>query len=118
MSGANNTSVNDISATESNSNSVASAPSIKTEHGDSKNSLNLDVAEPPIDLPQKPLSAYTTVSILCLMIAFGGFIFGWDTGTISGFVNLSDFVRRFGQKKRQWNLLLIKSKNGFDSLDI
>ncbi|CAI4750245.1 ABH_G0047630.mRNA.1.CDS.1 [Saccharomyces cerevisiae] len=26
------------------------------------------------------------------MIAFGGFIFGWDTGTISGFVNHSDFI--------------------------
>lgn len=99
MSGVNNTSANDLSTTESNSNSAVGAPSVKTEHGDSKDSLNLDVTEAPIDLPQKPLSAYTTVAILCLMIAFGGFIFGWDTGTISGFVNLSDFIRRFGQKK-------------------
>lgn len=99
MSGVNNTSANDLSTTESNSNSAVGAPPVKTEHGDSKNSLNLDANEPPIDLPQKPLSAYTTVAILCLMIAFGGFIFGWDTGTISGFVNLFDFIRRFGQKK-------------------
>ncbi|CAI4876232.1 AHL_G0025730.mRNA.1.CDS.1 [Saccharomyces cerevisiae] len=90
MSGVNNTSANDLSTTESNSNSAVGAPPVKTEH---------DANEPPIDLPQKPLSAYTTVAILCLMIAFGGFIFGWDTGTISGFVNLSDFIRRFGQKK-------------------
>ena len=33
------------------------------------------------------------------MVAFGGFVFGWDTGTISGFVNMSDFKRRFGQYK-------------------
>ena len=112
MSGANNTSANDLSATESNSNSVASAPSIKTEHGDSKNSLNLDAAEPPIDLPQKPLSAYSTVAILCLMIAFGGFIFGWDTGTISGFVNLSDFIRRFGQKNDEGTYYLSKVRMG------
>ncbi|GAV49162.1 hypothetical protein ZYGR_0N05680 [Zygosaccharomyces rouxii] len=32
----------------------------------------------------------------CLMIAFGGFVFGWDTGTISGFINMTDFKRRFG----------------------
>ncbi|CCD23835.1 hexose transporter HXT5 NDAI_0C01740 [Naumovozyma dairenensis CBS 421] len=39
------------------------------------------------------------VSICCLMVSFGGFIFGWDTGTISGFVNQTDYVRRFGQTR-------------------
>ncbi|CAI4990525.1 AVN_HP_G0073010.mRNA.1.CDS.1 [Saccharomyces cerevisiae] len=112
MSGVNNTSANDLSTTESNSNSAVGAPPVKTEHGDSKNSLNLDANEPPIDLPQKPLSAYTTVAILCLMIAFGGFIFGWDTGTISGFVNLSDFIRRFGQKNDKGTYYLSKVRMG------
>ncbi|CDO93866.1 unnamed protein product [Kluyveromyces dobzhanskii CBS 2104] len=50
-----------------------------------------------VEIPKKPASAYITVSILCLFVAFGGFVFGWDTGTISGFVNQTDFVRRFGQ---------------------
>ncbi|CAI4703884.1 CEQ_1a_G0047240.mRNA.1.CDS.1 [Saccharomyces cerevisiae] len=63
MSGVNNTSANDLSTTESNSNSAVGAPSVKTEYGDSKDSLNLDATEAPIDLPQKPLSAYTTVAI-------------------------------------------------------
>ncbi|KAF4004082.1 Sugar (and other) transporter family protein [Saccharomyces cerevisiae] len=112
MSGVNNTSANDLSTTESNSNSAVGAPSVKTEHGDSKDSLNLDATEAPIDLPQKPLSAYTTVAILCLMIAFGGFIFGWDTGTISGFVNLSDFIRRFGQKNDKGTYYLSKVRMG------
>ncbi|CCK73432.1 sugar porter family MFS transporter NDAI_0G04470 [Naumovozyma dairenensis CBS 421] len=44
----------------------------------------------------KPLTSYITVICLCLMIAFGGFIFGWDTGTISGFVAQTDFIERFG----------------------
>ncbi|SCW01230.1 LAFE_0D07976g1_1 [Lachancea fermentati] len=44
----------------------------------------------------KPGSAYVFVSICCVMVAFGGFVFGWDTGTISGFVNMSDFKQRFG----------------------
>ncbi|EDO15832.1 hypothetical protein Kpol_1057p20 [Vanderwaltozyma polyspora DSM 70294] len=43
-----------------------------------------------------PIGQYAGVLALCLMIAFGGFIFGWDTGTISGFVSQTDFLRRFG----------------------
>lgn len=50
------------------------------------------------EIPRKPLGAYWTVMCLCLMIAFGGFVFGWDTGTISGFVAQTDFKRRFGQR--------------------
>ncbi|MCO0638292.1 MFS transporter, partial [Lutimaribacter sp. EGI FJ00014] len=46
------------------------------------------------------------------MIAFGGFIFGWDTGTISGFVNLSDFIRRFGQKNDKGTYYLSKVRMG------
>ncbi len=41
-------------------------------------------------------SKYTTASLLTLLVAFGGFILGWDTGTISGFVNDQDFIQRFG----------------------
>lgn len=53
--------------------------------------------EKAVDLPKRPLSDYTAVFIFCILIAFGGFVFGWDTGTISGFVNQKDFLRRFGQ---------------------
>lgn len=51
----------------------------------------------PAEIPAKPASAYIMVSLLCLMVAFGGFVFGWDTGTISGFVQMTDFKQRFGQ---------------------
>lgn len=40
---------------------------------------------------------HIAVSVFCLLIAFGGFVFGFDTGTISGFVNMTDFKQRFGQ---------------------
>ncbi|KAI5964637.1 uncharacterized protein KGF55_001706 [Candida pseudojiufengensis] len=52
-------------------------------------------------LKNKPLSAYTGIIIMCILIAFGGFVFGFDTGTISGFVNMTDFQRRFGQLNDQ-----------------
>ncbi|CAK9440484.1 uncharacterized protein LODBEIA_P45790 [Lodderomyces beijingensis] len=40
------------------------------------------------------LSIVTT----CLLISFGGYVFGFDTGTISGFINMDDFKARFGQR--------------------
>lgn len=54
-------------------------------------------------VPEKPASAYATVSIMCLCMAFGGFMSGWDTGTISGFVNQTDFLRRFGNYSHSKN---------------
>ncbi|KAI5953910.1 hypothetical protein CANMA_004749 [Candida margitis] len=51
------------------------------------------------ELAKKPMSAYIGVCFMCVLIAFGGFIFGFDTGTISGFVNMDDFKQRFGQQK-------------------
>jgi len=50
-----------------------------------------------VDAPQKGFKDYIVISIFCFMVAFGGFVFGFDTGTISGFVNMSDFKDRFGQ---------------------
>ncbi|EDO16202.1 hypothetical protein Kpol_1014p21 [Vanderwaltozyma polyspora DSM 70294] len=34
--------------------------------------------------------------LLCSMISFGGFIFGWDIGTIGGIVNMPSFQLNFG----------------------
>lgn len=53
------------------------------------------VAEQPT-LPEKSLKDYISISLFCILVAFGGFVFGFDTGTISGFVNMSDYKRRFG----------------------
>ncbi|XBW35485.1 hypothetical protein QEN19_001058 [Hanseniaspora menglaensis] len=41
-------------------------------------------------------SKFVGVVLLCLMISFGGFIFGFDTGTIGGFFNMGNFRTRFG----------------------
>lgn len=75
--------------------SCASTPSIKAASNELRSSpRETDAA---VEIPQKPLNEYFTVMFMCLMIAFGGFVFGWDTGTISGFVNHTDFIERFGQ---------------------
>lgn len=36
--------------------------------------------------------------LLCLIISFGGFIFGWDVGTIGGMVNMKEFKNHFGTR--------------------
>ncbi|KAL6934967.1 probable Hexose transporter 2 [Hanseniaspora guilliermondii] len=44
----------------------------------------------------KGFSEFLGVVLLCLMISFGGFVFGFDTGTIGGFFNMGNFRKRFG----------------------
>lgn len=34
---------------------------------------------------------------MAILVAMGGFIFGYDTGQISGFLEMSVFLRRFGE---------------------
>ena len=52
------------------------------------------------------------IFVCCLMIAFGGFVFGWDTGTISGFINQTDFLRRFGQQRADGTHYLSNARTG------
>jgi len=42
-------------------------------------------------------SSYALVSTLCCFAAMGGFMFGYDTGTISGYINMPQFLMHFGQ---------------------
>lgn len=49
-------------------------------------------------LPEKSFKDHIAISIFCFLVAFGGFVFGFDTGTISGFLNMSDYKARFGQQ--------------------
>ena len=59
--------------------------------------LEKDVTDQLPTIPVKSAKEYIAICIFCLLVAFGGFVFGFDTGTISGFVNMSDFLERFGQ---------------------
>ncbi|CCC71498.1 hypothetical protein NCAS_0H01880 [Naumovozyma castellii] len=108
---AENTPVGDLSPVESISNSGMSTPSNKDDRDDVKEYVEED---PQIiaEIPKKPASAYVTVSIMCVMIAFGGFVFGWDTGTISGFVAQTDFLQRFGQHHSNGKHYLSKVRMG------
>lgn len=70
------------------------------------------VTDGPVDIPKKPASAYVAISIVCTLISFGGFVFGWDTGTISGFLKQPDFIHRFGNTHKDGTKYLSKIRTG------
>lgn len=37
-------------------------------------------------------------ALMAMLVAMGGFIFGYDTGQISGYLEMSVFLERFGQR--------------------
>ncbi|SCU82871.1 LAMI_0C01200g1_1 [Lachancea mirantina] len=71
----------------------APEPKVHRDSSDEFEELKKDAEQ---QLENKSTGDFVFVSICCVMVAFGGFVFGWDTGTISGFVNMTDFKRRFG----------------------
>ncbi|KAL3231158.1 putative glucose transporter HXT5 [Nakaseomyces bracarensis] len=100
----------DLEISRSGSNQMSTASPY--ENDINKLSDEPEEHSPVIDIPKKPASAYVTVCIMCLMIAFGGFVFGWDTGTISGFVAQKDFIRRIGQISGEGKPYLSKVRTG------
>ncbi|KAK8438406.1 hexose transporter hxt5 [Candidozyma auris] len=68
--------------------------------------------EPPKEIATRSGKEYIAMSIFCFLVAFGGFVFGFDTGTISGFVAMDDFVERFGQLKASGEYYLSNSRTG------
>lgn len=47
-----------------------------------------------------------------ILVSMGGFVFGYDTGQISGFLGMSDFLRRFGQRHSDGRLYFSNVRSG------
>lgn len=78
-----------------------SDPSLKNNSNDKlESTANDGDSLVAAEMPKNPDSAYLTVSLLCLIIPFGGYVCGWDTGTIGGFLNHSDYKRSFDKKHK------------------
>lgn len=58
------------------------------------------LAEKGVELVDSPIPLLTWRSVvMAILVSMGGFIFGYDTGQISGFLETPDFLQRFGE----WN---------------
>ncbi|CAI5756325.1 unnamed protein product [Candida verbasci] len=86
-----------MSQSSSNTEHVNDLEEKYEQEQDLDQKVKQDIDQHP-KLEKKPWTAYIGISIMCVLIAFGGFVFGFDTGTISGFINMTDFKRRFGQR--------------------
>ncbi|CCH58927.1 hypothetical protein TBLA_0B00840 [Henningerozyma blattae CBS 6284] len=62
--------------------------------------------------PLVPSGINWGICILCLMVAFGGYISGWDSGTIGGFEAHTDFLARFGSTSGEGKRYLSKVRTG------
>lgn len=86
-----------ISIHNSTNSSIQKSQQIR-KVGDEENANHLE--KKPILLLIKK---HYFVGLLCLMVAFGGFVFGWDTGTISGFIEMQNFKQNFAQYDTETN---------------
>ncbi|KAI5963329.1 HXT5 [Candida pseudojiufengensis] len=93
----NDDNIQQISTNENSEKSQDNSSQTKTEESlINKDDESLEEAIKK-RLANKNWKDYILITFLCFLIAFGGFVFGYDTGTISGFVNMTDFINRFGQ---------------------
>ncbi|CCF57725.1 hypothetical protein KAFR_0D00780 [Kazachstania africana CBS 2517] len=84
--------------TSVSNHSEQSTVSNKASEHDLKDENFQGEEEQVVGLPKKPFSAYTKSVVILLCVAFGGFVFGWDTGTIGGFMAHPDYLQRFGMQ--------------------
>ena len=47
-----------------------------------------------------------------ILVSMGGFIFGYDTGQISGFLAMPNFLERFGQQKSDGTFYFSNVRSG------
>lgn len=64
-------------------------------------------------LDYSPLKRVTGRSfVLCVLVSMGGMIFGYDTGQISGFLEMPDFLERFGMRHSNGELYFSTVRSG------
>jgi hypothetical protein len=70
---------------------------VRYDKYDPHSEVSTDARKSLADLDYSPLRRVTWPSFwMGILISMGGFIFGYDTGQISGFLEMPDFRERFG----------------------
>ncbi|KAB8236918.1 sugar porter family MFS transporter [Aspergillus alliaceus] len=50
--------------------------------------------------------------VMCIFISMGGFLFGYDTGQISGFLEMENFLKRYGEQKSDGTYFFSNVRSG------
>lgn len=76
-----------------NSTEASAAPTLR---GSTDNGVN----EKGIHNDESPMPFLTARTFfMAVLVSMGGIVFGFDTGQISGFLNMDNFKENFGQKQ-------------------
>ncbi|CCF59049.1 hypothetical protein KAFR_0G00160 [Kazachstania africana CBS 2517] len=100
-----------LQRTGSSNDSYSLEPHEKVS-GESFNEYHSEVLDEAPGLPKKPITEYAGTILIFFCIAFGEFIYGWDTGTISGFVAFDNFLENFGEKRKDDTYYLSNVRTG------
>lgn len=73
---------------------------------------DVSITEVKTDVPEVAKKSQVLVILLCLFAAMGGFVFGYDTGTISGFINMEPFLENFGEQDEAGIFFLSRMRAG------
>lgn len=66
--------------------------------GESVSTVDREKAPTGEDVVDTPIPLLTWRStVMGLFVSMGGFVFGYDTGQISGFLEMKNFLQRYGQ---------------------
>ncbi|KAJ9607337.1 hexose transporter hxt5 [Cladophialophora chaetospira] len=91
--------LNNIHKPELTRESLGLSPWVKYDKYNPNVDGSTDARKSLAGLDYSPLRRLTMSSFLMgIAISMGGFIFGYDTGQISGFLGMPDFQERFGQR--------------------
>lgn len=79
------------------SNTTTAVPSNNNSMDLSNGNGHTDIKKSGIGVVGKVPGVTVRTVFMALLVAMGGFIFGYDTGQISGFLEMPVFLERFGQ---------------------
>lgn len=65
------------------------------------------------DIVDTPIPLFTVRSfIMGVFVSMGGFLFGYDTGQISGFLEMKNFLKRYGEPGKGGNYSFSDARAG------